>query len=108
MPRAHDPESKRRPQGQGDSQTMTIALFDPFVARPAVAVDAANAGTAMRRLASMFQIRAVEMKVAQLARANIASCPCHLAVGQEAVSVGLSGSLSSTGRGFGTPRSESP
>lgn len=55
----------------------------------------------------MFQIRAVEMKVAELARANIANCPCHLAVGQEAVAVGVAAGLRSTDRVFGTHRSHS-
>jgi TPP-dependent pyruvate/acetoin dehydrogenase alpha subunit len=57
---------------------------------------------ALRR---MLLIRAAEDHIGQMVDAGKIRCPCHLAIGQEAVPVGVSKSLRSTDRIFGAHRS---
>jgi TPP-dependent pyruvate/acetoin dehydrogenase alpha subunit len=56
-------------------------------------------------LKSMLLIRFVEQEIAKLVKEKRIGCPCHLAVGQEAVAVGVAKYLSKTDRVFGTHRS---
>lgn len=56
-------------------------------------------------LQSILRIRSVEYAIADLVRSGEAKCPCHLAVGQEAVSVGVARHLRKTDRCFGNHRS---
>lgn len=62
-------------------------------------------GRAPAFLRSMWLIRAVEEVVADFAASGLAKTPCHLAIGQEAVPVGISASLRRTDRIFGGHRS---
>lgn len=56
-------------------------------------------------LKQMLTIRTVEQEIATLVRTNQAKCPCHLAVGQEAIAVGVATQLTNTDRAFGNHRS---
>jgi TPP-dependent pyruvate/acetoin dehydrogenase alpha subunit len=56
-------------------------------------------------LRKMLLIRAAEDHIGQMVDAGKIRCPCHLAIGQEAVPVGVSKSLRSTDRIFGAHRS---
>ncbi len=58
-------------------------------------------------LRSMWQIRIVEERVANLVEAGLARTPCHLGIGQEAVAVGVCSRLRATDRVFGGHRSHS-
>ncbi len=59
---------------------------------------------ALRR---MVLIRTAEDHIGQMVTAGKIRCPCHLAIGQEAVAVGVSKSLRPTDRIFGAHRSHS-
>lgn len=71
------------------------------------AIDLRNESTEalLSDLESMLRIRTVEYAIAGLVRSGEAKCPCHLAVGQEAVSVGVARHLRKTDRSFGNHRS---
>lgn len=71
------------------------------------AIDLRNESTEalLSDLKSMLRIRSVEYAIADLVRSGEAKCPCHLAVGQEAVSVGVARHLRKTDRCFGNHRS---
>jgi TPP-dependent pyruvate/acetoin dehydrogenase alpha subunit len=56
-------------------------------------------------LKSMLLIRYVEQKIAELIKNKTVKCPCHLAVGQEAIAVGVSTQLKNSDRVFGNHRS---
>jgi pyruvate dehydrogenase E1 component alpha subunit len=58
-------------------------------------------------LATMIRIRIVEERIGQLAVDQIIKTPIHLAIGQEAVAVGVSRHLRSSDRVFGGHRSHS-
>jgi pyruvate dehydrogenase E1 component alpha subunit len=82
-------------------------LFDPFDVRPELSVQPDRVDAAIDRLATMLLIRECEFKIAELSSAKLIGCPCHLAVGQEAVAVGVAAALRPTDRVFGTHRSHS-
>ena len=81
------------------------ALADPeaFRAPPDIAGWGANALRAM--LADMVAIREAEIALGKLVESGDVICPVHLAVGQEAVPVGVSHVLEATDRVFGGHRS---
>lgn len=56
-------------------------------------------------LERMIEVRLAEEAIASLVAAGEAKCPCHLAIGQEAVAVGVSQALRQTDRIFGNHRS---
>ena len=66
-------------------------------------------GVATPQLASMLgkmiEIRLAEEAIADLVASGEAKCPCHLAIGQEAVAVGVSQVLRAADRIFGNHRS---
>src|SRR5512144_430665 len=80
-------------------------LADPH--RYTTAIDFCNDSTEvlLRDLETMVRIRAVEYAIAGLVRSGEARCPCHLAIGQEAISVGVARHLRKTDRCFGNHRS---
>lgn len=80
-------------------------LFDPFALRPELVVPPGLVDAAIDRLSTMLLVREVEFKIARLSRDNLIGCPCHLAVGQEAVAAGVAAALRTTDRVFGTHRS---
>lgn len=55
----------------------------------------------------MTLIRMVEETVAEMVASGEAKCPCHLAIGQEAVAVGVAAHLNPSDRIFGAHRSHS-
>lgn len=55
----------------------------------------------------MVLIRKSEEMIGDMVTAGKIVCPCHLAIGQEAVAVGVAAVLRPTDRGFGTHRSHS-
>ena len=55
----------------------------------------------------MLTIRRAEEKIGDKVTEGLIKCPCHLAIGQEAVAVGVAHNLRNTDRGFGTHRSHS-
>ncbi len=55
----------------------------------------------------MLQIRVVEEEIGRLVERSLARAPCHLGIGQEAVAVGVSHSLTAADRVFGAHRSHS-
>lgn len=54
---------------------------------------------------SMMRIRRSEEKIADLVIAKKITCPCHLAIGQEAVAVGFAKHLRASDRSYGAHRS---
>jgi pyruvate dehydrogenase E1 component alpha subunit len=56
-------------------------------------------------LARMIEIRLAEEAIGELVTSGEAKCPCHLAIGQEAIPVGVTRSLRPTDRVFGNHRS---
>ncbi len=59
----------------------------------------------LRVLTKMIEIRVAEEAIAELVTSGEAKCPCHLAIGQEAIPVGVSQALRPTDRIFGNHRS---
>jgi pyruvate dehydrogenase E1 component alpha subunit len=66
-----------------------------------------GAALAVKFLERMILIRRVEEAVAEMVASGEAKCPCHLAIGQEAIAVGVAAHLSSRDRTFGAHRSHS-
>lgn len=56
-------------------------------------------------LNGMIRIRTIEEYIGRLVESGEVRCPCHLAIGQEAVAVGVASALRRTDRVFGTHRS---
>lgn len=56
-------------------------------------------------LRKMLEIRLAENAIGELVQSGEAKCPCHLAIGQEAIPVGVSQALRKTDRIFGNHRS---
>jgi TPP-dependent pyruvate/acetoin dehydrogenase alpha subunit len=72
-------------------------------------VDASPLGSdlGLEFLERMIVIRRVEQAVAQMVESGEAKCPCHLAIGQEAIAVGVAAHLNPSDRVFGAHRSHS-
>jgi TPP-dependent pyruvate/acetoin dehydrogenase alpha subunit len=72
-------------------------------------LDIAGADPARLReqLRDMLVIRRAEEKIADEVKSGRVKCPCHLAIGQEAVAVGVSEHLRPSDRVFGAHRSHS-
>lgn len=58
-------------------------------------------------LRKMLVIRKAEEKIAEKVGEGVVKCPCHLAIGQEAVAVAVAEVMRSTDRAFGAHRSHS-
>ena len=58
-------------------------------------------------LRSMVQIRTAEERIGEMVTTGAVRCPCHLAIGQEAVAVGVARHLQPRDRVFGAHRSHS-
>ncbi len=58
-------------------------------------------------LRGMLQIRAAEERIGDMVAAGAVRCPCHLAIGQEAVAVGVAAVVRAGDRVFGAHRSHS-
>ncbi|MGE0763263.1 MAG: thiamine pyrophosphate-dependent dehydrogenase E1 component subunit alpha [Bdellovibrionales bacterium] len=82
-------------------------LADPFKCTDALKIQGADTAWLKTALQQMTLIRKSEEKIGDMVTAKKIVCPCHLAIGQEAVAVGVARHLRTTDRGFGTHRSHS-
>lgn len=80
-------------------------LADPHEFRGPVNLRNESTEVLLQDLETMLRIRKIEYAIAGLVRSGEAKCPCHLAVGQEAVSVGVARHVRKTDRCFGNHRS---
>lgn len=80
-------------------------LADPRQFRDAINLHNESTEVLLQDLQTMLRIRKVEYAIAALVRSGEAKCPCHLAVGQEAISVGIARHVRKTDRCFGNHRS---
>lgn len=97
---------------KADSQTSSFrdtlgALADPSAFNDSIDLGQVTSDWAMGKLRDMVRIRAAEEAIAKLVESGEARCPCHLAIGQEAVAVGVSTHVNSGDRVFGAHRSHS-
>lgn len=90
--------ARRRPSELGD-------LSDPGKLTDALELGDEAPSVLLNSLAKMLEIRLAEEAIGELVVSGEAKCPCHLAIGQEAVPVGVSRSLRRTDRVFGNHRS---
>ena len=82
-------------------------LADPSQLTGPVDITGQDLTVLLKQLRDMLVIRFAEEKIAEQVVAKKIVCPCHLAIGQEAVAVGVATHLRQTDRGFGTHRSHS-
>jgi acetoin:2,6-dichlorophenolindophenol oxidoreductase subunit alpha len=80
-------------------------LVNPECFHDSLEVSGIPKDTLISQLKMMITIRVVEEVVANLVTDQIAKCPCHLGIGQEAVAVGVSKLLKNTDHVFGGHRS---
>lgn len=80
-------------------------LSDPQAFSDPVDLKHLDRSTAMKFLGRMILIRRVEEAVAGMVATGEAKCPCHLAIGQEGVAVGVAAHLTPEDRTFGAHRS---
>jgi len=90
--------ARRRPSGLGE-------LSDPSRLTGALELGGEPADALLTSLSGMLEIRLAEEAIGELVVSGDAKCPCHLAIGQEAIPVGVSRSLRHTDRVFGNHRS---
>mgnify|MGYP001019093412 CR=1 FL=1 len=81
------------------------SLADPSRYREPIDIDGEDPGVLVAQLRSLIQIRTVEEFLADRVAAGEIICPCHLAIGQEAIPVGVSVHLRASDRVFGNHRS---
>jgi len=92
--------------GALDSEHLTLGdLANPQSFNDSIDLGEASQERSLEWLRLMWRVRAAEMQVADLIRSKEAVCPCHLAVGQEAVGVGVATALRPSDRVYGTHRS---
>ena len=89
--------NEREPRGLG-------ALADPRQFTEPLRLNGQPPQTLRRQLRTMLLIRYVEEALAEMLVAGQVVTPCHLGIGQEAVSVGVAESLNAQDRVFGTHR----
>ncbi|MGH8198715.1 MAG: thiamine pyrophosphate-dependent dehydrogenase E1 component subunit alpha [Steroidobacteraceae bacterium] len=82
-------------------------LADPALHQEPLDVAGVAPATLAKFLADMLTIRLAEEAIGALVEEGLAKTPCHLAIGQEAIAVGTSASLTSRDRIFGGHRSHS-
>ena len=80
-------------------------LSDPNCHRAPSSLAGMEPAEAKRMLRAMLLIRRSEERIAEGVACGEVRCPCHLAIGQEAVAVGIARSLRATDRCFGAHRS---
>lgn len=81
------------------------SLSDPRRHNEPIRLHETPIGVALDMFERMVLIRRVEEEIAEMVEAGDVKCPCHFAIGQEAVAVGVARHLRPTDRGFGTHRS---
>jgi pyruvate dehydrogenase E1 component alpha subunit len=82
-------------------------LADPSLNQGPLDVESVDPKTLGKFLADMLTIRLAEEAIGMLVEEGAAKTPCHLAIGQEAIAVGVSASLTRRDRVFGGHRSHS-
>ncbi len=81
-------------------------LFDAHRFHDAIEIDSTEPiDRLLEELRMMVRIRKAEEKIGDMVAEGRVKCPCHLAIGQEAIPVGISRYLRSSDRVFGTHRS---
>jgi TPP-dependent pyruvate/acetoin dehydrogenase alpha subunit len=80
-------------------------LADPSRFHDPIGISGCDAGLLARQLRQMLIIRFAEEMIGDMVAAGKVHCPAHLAIGQEAVAVGVSAHLRPTDRVFGAHRS---
>jgi pyruvate dehydrogenase E1 component alpha subunit len=80
-------------------------LADPARLRGDIDITGEDRDWLVAALRRMALIRRIEETIAELVRDRLALCPCHLAVGQEAVAVGVARHVKPGDRVFGAHRS---
>ncbi len=80
-------------------------LANPLNYREPLVISSENREKLVQQLEKMILLRTVEENIAELVREGIVKCPCHLAVGQEAIAVGIAQHLLPEDRAFGNHRS---
>lgn len=80
-------------------------LTDPSLWQSPIDVPDSQTKELKQQLFEMILIRRTEEVIADLLEAGEVKCPCHLAIGQEAVAVGVSTQLKGTDKIFGAHRS---
>lgn len=73
-------------------------LASPHADPTAIDVSSFDAATVLAFLSGMLRIRLAEEEVGALVERGLARAPCHLGIGQEAIAVGVSHSLSAADR----------
>jgi pyruvate dehydrogenase E1 component alpha subunit len=94
-------------RGGNDGNWSLGDLADPSKFTGPVDITGLGPQPALRFLEQMILIRRTEELVAQMVASGEARCPCHLAIGQEAVAVGVAAHLNPRDRVFGAHRSHS-
>lgn len=80
-------------------------LADPASMTAPLSLDGLTLGQAKKMYADMLLIRETETAIGDLVTGGVVHCPCHLAIGQEAVAVGVSRHLTPRDHAFGAHRS---
>lgn len=78
---------------------------NPELWRFPLSIEGENKSSLKAMLDKMQLIRRTEEKIADLLQSGDVNCPCHLAIGQEAVAVGIAKHLNKNDRAFGAHRS---
>lgn len=81
------------------------ALSDPNAFHSKLDTHGMEPKVLLKNLQMLFQIRKAEEKIGDMVASGKIGCPCHLAIGQEAVAIGVSNSLNKGDRIFGAHRS---
>lgn len=80
-------------------------LANPLKFRHDLLINTQDPQKLIHQLEKMILLRSVEENIAELVQSGTVKCPCHLAVGQEAIAVGIAQHLNSNDRAFGNHRS---
>jgi pyruvate dehydrogenase E1 component alpha subunit len=81
------------------------SLADASEHHDAIRLPAEDRGWLLEALGRMVVIRSAEERIGDMVAAGRVRCPCHLAIGQEAVAVGVARHLRAGDRVFGAHRS---
>ena len=82
-------------------------LADPNQFHDPIDLSAGDDSQLVEQLRVMLLIRKAEEQIADMVTTGVVKCPCHLAIGQEAIAVGLAAHLRLTDHVFGGHRSHS-
>ncbi len=80
-------------------------LSNPKNFREPLEIKGQDKSSLIQALKMMLTIRKTEECIADLVKTGVIKCPCHLAIGQEAVAVGIAKNLNNKDKVFGNHRS---